>query len=81
MLAGVNDFVGAVRVAERGVAGPRPLAYGQEGRQVGKGRSFALIEELPRGEALERLLPRCRQGSGGAYALLGGSQRVDSTNR
>ena len=70
VLAGVNDFVGAVSVAEQGVAGPRPLAYGQAETRTGAGRSFALVEELPQGDALERLLPKCQQGTGCAYALL-----------
>jgi len=50
--AAVNDFAAAVELGERGIPAARPLAYGQEG-----GRRFVIIEGLPNGGALERILP------------------------
>jgi hypothetical protein len=44
-------------LAENGVAVARPIAYGRERGWFGETRSFAMIEELPQAEALERLLP------------------------
>jgi heptose I phosphotransferase len=54
---GIHDFLGAKRLAENGVAVARPIAYGRECGWFGETRSFAMIEELPQAEALERLLP------------------------
>jgi len=51
---GVHDFAATMRLAEKGIAVARPIAFGQEAKN---GRSFVMLEELPRSEALERLLP------------------------
>ena len=67
--AGIYDFLGAQRLAERGVAVPRPIAYGQNCNWLGEKRSFAIIEELPGSDSLERLLPNWNQKKK-EYALL-----------
>ena len=59
--AGIYDFLGVQRLAERGVAVPRPIAYGQICNWLGEKRSFAIIEELPGSDSLERLLPNWNQ--------------------
>ena len=69
MGTGIYDFIGAQRLAENGVAVARPIAYGRERRWFGETRSFAMIEELPQAEALERLLPEWHDTKS-AYALL-----------
>jgi|GEM_PF-116143 len=51
---GVHDFAATMKLAEEGIAVARPIAFGQD--EIG--RSFVMLEELPRSEALERLLPR-----------------------
>lgn len=67
--AGSYDFFGAQRLAEKGVAVPRPIAYGQISNWLGEKRSFAIIEELPGSDSLERLLPNWNQKKK-EYALL-----------
>jgi serine/threonine protein kinase len=67
--AGSHDFFGAQRLAEKGVAVPRPIAYGQISNWLGEKRSFAIIEELPGSDSLERLLPNWNQKKK-EYALL-----------
>jgi len=67
--AGSYDFLGAQRLAEKGVAVPRPIAYGQISNWLGEKRSFAIIEELPGSDSLERLLPNWNQKKK-EYALL-----------
>jgi heptose I phosphotransferase len=67
--AGIYDFLGAQRLAENGVAVPRPIAYGQSCNWLGEKRSFAIIEELPGSDSLERLLPNWNQKKK-EYALL-----------
>jgi len=67
--AGIYDFLGAQKLAEKGVAVPRPIAYGQSSNWLGEKRSFAIIEELPGSDSLERLLPKWNQKKRG-YALL-----------
>ena len=67
--AGIYDFLGVQRLAERGVAVPRPIAYGQICNWLGEKRSFAIIEELPGSDSLERLLPNWNQKKK-KYALL-----------
>jgi serine/threonine protein kinase len=67
--AGSYDFLGAQRLAEKGVAVPRPIAYGQIFNWLGEKRSFAIIEELPGSDSLERLLPNWNQKKK-KYALL-----------
>ena len=66
---GIYDFFGAKRLAENGVAVARPIAYGRERGWFGETRSFAMIEELPQAEALERLLPEWHNTKS-EYALL-----------
>ncbi len=53
---GAYDFSMAQRLARIGVAVPRPIAWGGDYDGWGERRSFAMIEELPRGQALSRLL-------------------------
>ena len=67
--AGSYDFLGAQRLAEKGIAVPRPIAYGQSCNWLGEKRSFAIIEELPGSDSLERLLPNWNQRKK-EYALL-----------
>ena len=67
--AGIYDFLGAQRLSEKGVAVPRPIAYGQTCNWLGEKRSFAIIEELPGSDSLERLLPNWKQKKK-EYALL-----------
>ena len=67
--AGIYDFLGAQRLAEKGVAVPRPVAYGQTCNWLGEKCSFAIIEALPASDSLERLLPNWKQKKG-EYALL-----------
>ena len=67
--AGIYDFLGAQRLAEKGIAVPRPIAYGQIFNWLGEKRSFAIIEELPGSDSLERLLPNWNQKKK-EYALL-----------
>ncbi|MCF7957614.1 MAG: hypothetical protein K9M57_04105 [Phycisphaerae bacterium] len=67
--AGMYDFAAAVDLARAGVPVPRPIAYGQEIGPFGEKRSFAIIEELPNAEALERLMPQWAQVKGN-YKLL-----------
>ena len=55
--AGLFDFAAALQLAKLGITVPRPIAYGQERGGGGEKRSFVIFEELPGGEALERLLP------------------------
>jgi len=59
--AGMYDFAAGVELAEKGIAVGRPIAYGQELGRLGEKRSFAVIEELPQAEALERLLPKWKE--------------------
>ena len=64
-----SDFYAAMQLAEHGIPVPRPVAVGRQRNRLGERRSFVLMEELPQGEALERLLPR-RQEKKPEYALL-----------
>ncbi len=56
--AAVFDFAATMQLAEKGIAVARPIAFGQEQGLLGEIRSFVMIEELPRADALERLLPQ-----------------------
>ncbi|MCK5271713.1 MAG: hypothetical protein KAJ52_04015, partial [Sedimentisphaerales bacterium] len=56
--AAVFDFAAGLNLAERGVPVARPIAYGQQSNWLGEKRSFVIFEELPRADALERLLPQ-----------------------
>ncbi len=55
---GIYDFMGAMWLAQAGVAAARPVAYGQD-RRMWRRRSFAIVQELPNGVSLEKLLPAC----------------------
>jgi heptosyltransferase II len=55
---GIKDFASAVALAQKGISVPRPIAYGLQPKGSADKRSFAIIEGLPKAEALERLLPR-----------------------
>jgi len=55
--AAVYDFGAALRLAEKGIAVPRPVAFGEQRNWLGEQRSFVMMEELPEADALERLLP------------------------
>lgn len=65
----VYDFDAAQRLAEKGTAVPRPVAYGEQKSWLGERRSFVMMEELPESDALERLLPKWAEKQG-EYALL-----------
>lgn len=54
----MSDFQSAQRLAQAGVAVPRPVAVGEQRRGLREKRSFVMLEELPDADALERLLPR-----------------------
>ena len=67
--AAVYDFDAALRLAEKGIAVPRPVAFGEQRNWLGEQRSFVMMEELPEADALERLLPQWAEKQKG-YALL-----------
>jgi len=73
--AGVYDFSGAVRLAEIGVPVPRAVAYGQERGFLGGRRSFAILEELPGADALERILPNWDEMKN-EYRMLGNKREL-----
>ncbi|MCP4713357.1 MAG: phosphotransferase, partial [Planctomycetes bacterium] len=67
--AAVYDFDAAMRLAEKGIAVPRPVAFGEQKNWLGEQRSFVMMEELPQADALERLLPKWAEKQKG-YMLL-----------
>jgi len=73
--SGIHDFAGAMMLAETGLGVARPIAYGVERTAFGEKRSFAIIEELPRADALERLLRQVRHERHD-YAMLGESNQL-----
>jgi heptose I phosphotransferase len=73
--AGWYDFAAALALAAQGVPVPRPIACGQDVQGLGEIRSFAMTEELPGADALERLLPRWDEKQAD-YALLRDRRRL-----
>jgi len=65
----VYDFAAALTLAEKDITVPRPVAFGEQPGFLGPRRSFVLLEEIPGGQALERLLPRW-DASRSRYRLL-----------
>ncbi|MBN1846687.1 MAG: hypothetical protein JW810_13460, partial [Sedimentisphaerales bacterium] len=57
---GMQEFAMTMTLAEKGIPVARPIAFGQESRC---GRSYVMLEELPRADALERLLAPGHPGS------------------
>ena len=54
--AGLYDFAGSLELAQKGIEVARPIAFGQKHSRLFEQRSFAILEELPHAEALDRLL-------------------------
>ena len=67
--AAVYDFDATMTLAQNGIPAARPIAFGEQSNWLGEKRSFVMIEELPRADALERLLPQWSEKQED-YALL-----------
>ena len=52
------DFAHALSLAEHNIPVARPLAWGCQMNWLGEQRSFVIFEQLPSGDALERILPQ-----------------------